>query len=64
VRCAGGSDGIAIAACPFLHHRRGKLREAVKLHERVVKKAPQRVDALHLLGLVSVQRGRTGEASR
>lgn len=48
----------------LLHHRKGELREAGKLYERVLKKAPQHFDALHLLGLVNAQQGRMGEASR
>jgi tetratricopeptide (TPR) repeat protein len=48
----------------LLHHRKGELREAAKLYERVLKKAPQHFDALHLLGLVNAQQGRMGEAFR
>ena len=48
----------------LLHHRKGELREASRLYERVLKKAPQHFDALHLLGLVNAQQGRMGEAFR
>ena len=48
----------------LLHHRKGDLRAAARLYERVLKKAPQHFDALHLLGLVNAQQGRMGEAFR
>jgi tetratricopeptide (TPR) repeat protein len=45
-------------------HRRGALREAERLYERVLKAAPGHFDALNLLGAVKAQQGRLGEAQR
>jgi tetratricopeptide (TPR) repeat protein len=45
-------------------HQQGRLREAEKLYARVLKAAPDHVDALHLLGLVKAQSDKMGEAHR
>jgi len=45
-------------------HQQGRLREAEKLYARVLKAAPDHVDALHLLGLIKAQGDRMGEAYR
>ncbi len=44
------------------HHRDGRLADAEKLYRRILKRAPQHADALHLLGLVHHQRGRQDPA--
>jgi tetratricopeptide (TPR) repeat protein len=44
--------------------RQGRLREAEKIYTRVLKAAPDHVDALNLLGTVKAQLGRMGEAHR
>jgi tetratricopeptide (TPR) repeat protein len=44
--------------------RQGRLREAEKIYERVLKAAPDNFDALNLLGGVKLQQGRMGEAQR
>jgi tetratricopeptide (TPR) repeat protein len=44
--------------------RQGRLREAEKIYARVLKAAPDHVDALNLLGSVKAQQGHMGEAQR
>jgi tetratricopeptide (TPR) repeat protein len=44
--------------------RRGELREAEKIYSRVLKSAPDKFDALNLLGGVKLQQGRFGDAER
>jgi len=44
--------------------RQGRLREAEKIYARVLKAAPDHVDALNLLGTVKAQLGHMGEAQR
>jgi tetratricopeptide (TPR) repeat protein len=44
--------------------RQGKLREAEKIYNRVLKAMPDNVDALNLLGAVKLQQGQIGEAQR
>jgi tetratricopeptide (TPR) repeat protein len=45
-------------------HRQGRLDEAERRYERVLKARRDHFDALHLLGLLNHQRGKTGEAYR
>jgi tetratricopeptide (TPR) repeat protein len=45
-------------------HRAGKLAEAARLYESVLRAAPAQFDALHLLGVVAAQQGRHEEACR
>ncbi len=45
-------------------HRQGRLDEAEKAYRRVLKALPQCFDALHLLGMLNLQRGKAGEAHR
>jgi tetratricopeptide (TPR) repeat protein len=45
-------------------HQRGQLREAEKIYTRLLKAAPDRFDALNLLGAVKMQQGQFGEAQR
>lgn len=43
-------------------HRAGQLYEAARLYRQILELDPQHADALHLLGVVSLQRGRNDEA--
>jgi tetratricopeptide (TPR) repeat protein len=45
-------------------HRRGRLDDAEKLYNRVLKMQRDNFDALHLLGMLQHQRGKAGEALR
>ena len=45
-------------------HRQGRLDEAEKLYNRVLKAQRDNFDALHLLGLLNHQRGKAGEARK
>jgi tetratricopeptide (TPR) repeat protein len=45
-------------------HRQGRLDEAEKLYNRVLKMQRDNFDALHLLGMLQHQRGKAGEALR
>ncbi len=44
--------------------RQGRLREAEKIYNRVLKAMPDNADALNLLGAVKLQQGQIGEAQR
>jgi tetratricopeptide (TPR) repeat protein len=44
--------------------QQGRLREAEKIYARVLKAAPDQLDALNLLGTVKLLRGQAGEAYR
>jgi len=44
------------------HHRQGRLDEAASLYEAVLVQAPEHPETLHLLGLVTLQRGDPGQA--
>jgi predicted O-linked N-acetylglucosamine transferase (SPINDLY family) len=43
-------------------HRQGKLLEAGRIYEEVLEQDPRQFDALHLLGVISYQTGRTEQA--
>ena len=45
-------------------HRQGRLDEAEKVYNRVLKGRRDHFDALHLLGMLNHQRGKAGEAYR
>ncbi len=45
-----------------VHHRAGRLDQAESLYRRVRAALPNHFDAVHLSGLVALQRGRTAEA--
>lgn len=45
-------------------HRQGRLDEAEKGYARILKAVPEQFDALNLLGMVKLQRGKAGEALR
>ena len=46
------------------HHQAGRLGDAEALYRRILKWAPETPDALHLLGVVHIQRGNPEEALR
>jgi tetratricopeptide (TPR) repeat protein len=39
------------------HHRQGELAQAVEIYERILRRAPEHPDALHLLGVAAHQQG-------
>jgi len=39
------------------HHQAGRLEEAARLYDQVLKSSPRHPDALHLLGLIAYQKG-------
>lgn len=45
-------------------HRQGRLDEAEKIYNRILKLRRDHFDALHLLGMLNHQRGKSGEAQR
>ena len=45
-------------------HQGGRLAEAQKLYEQILQKHPNHFDALHLLGVISIQTGRFAEAEQ
>lgn len=46
------------------HHRAGRLDEAENIYRNLLRTSPANADALHLLGVVTAQRGDTHEAER
>ncbi len=44
------------------HHERGDLEQAARIYEAALAEQPDEPDALHLLGLVALQRGEAGRA--
>ena len=44
------------------HHRQGRLEHAARLYEAALGQKPDHPDALHLLGLIKLQRGDAGRA--
>ena len=45
------------------HHRQGRLEQAARLYEAALAQAPDHPDTLHLLGLVTLQRGDPSRAA-
>ena len=45
------------------HHRQGRLEQAARLYEAILAEAPENPETLHLLGLVTLQRGDPGRAA-
>jgi len=48
----------------FTFHQAGRLDQAAPLYREVLKNAPNHFDALHMLGVLSLQTGHTDEALR
>ena len=44
------------------HHRAGRLREAEEMYRKVLELHPRHAGAVHLLGLLAFQVGRTQQA--
>ena len=44
------------------HHRAGRLDRASKLYKRILAKAPDHPDALHMLGVIATSRSEIGRA--
>ena len=44
------------------HHRAGRIDRASKLYRRILDKAPDHPDALHMLGVIATSRGETDRA--
>ena len=49
-------------AAALQHHRAGRLNEAEQLYRRILQTAPDHADALHLLGVLTLQTGHDKEA--
>jgi tetratricopeptide (TPR) repeat protein len=45
-------------------HRAGKLKAACETYRKILKRAPRHADALHLLGLATLELGRPGHAAQ
>ena len=45
------------------HHRQGRLEQAARLYEAALAQTPEHPETLHLLGLVTLQRGDPGRAA-
>ena len=54
--------GDSLGARAFAHHQSGDLPQAEELYRRQVEVEPRDINALHLLGLLLQETGRTGEA--
>ncbi len=54
-------DGLLAAA--LRHHQLGRPAEAQDLYERILEHRPRHADALHLLGVIALQRGESGRAA-
>ena len=57
-------QGAAALQEAFALHQQGQLAAAEKGYARILKSFPDQFDALHLLGLLKLQRGKAGEAQR
>jgi Flp pilus assembly protein TadD len=45
-------------------HQSGRLKEAAKMYESILREVPAQFDAAHLLGVVAMQEGRLEDAQR
>lgn len=50
-------DSSALLASAVVHHRAGRIAQAVALYERVLATDPNQPDALHLLGQIALHQG-------
>src|SRR3974390_1033170 len=55
-----GPVGDLVAA--FKHHKAGRLERAEALYRKVLQKMPSNPDALHLLGVIALDRGHLDQA--
>jgi tetratricopeptide (TPR) repeat protein len=55
-------DLLEIIQCAYRAHGLGKLQEAEQLYCSILAHDPENFDALHLLGFLNFQRGKSGEA--
>ncbi len=53
----GDSSVQAWLAAAMSHHQAGQLNEAETLYRQILERDPHNIDSLHLLGLISFQRG-------
>ncbi|HLW66794.1 MAG TPA: tetratricopeptide repeat protein [Gemmataceae bacterium] len=53
------SDALSLA---LRHHQRGQLDDAARLYQSILAEQPDHADALHLLGVVALQRGNPAQA--
>src|SRR5437588_555625 len=58
----GAAGSSAIVRGAKRHHRGGNLAEAERLYRQVLAREPENAEALHYLGLLEQQRGRSAEA--
>ncbi len=61
---AAGSDSARLLADAAELHRAGRLLEAERIYRRILHQEPANPDALHLLGLLAKQAGRSEAAIR
>ena len=59
-----GTEANALLSNAIDLHQGGRLAEAQKLYEQILQKHPDHFDALHLLGVISIQTGRFAEAEQ
>src|SRR5580700_8728087 len=60
----GTEDPKPLIMEAIARHQQGQIDEAAAIYERVLAQRPHNFDALHLLGVVALQRGRFVEAQR
>jgi len=58
----GRNDLREVLTLALTHHREGRLSDAERIYQRVLAAEANQPDALHLLGVVTLDRGRPGEA--
>ena len=53
-----------VLASALDHHRAGDLKKACDLYRKILKSAPRHAEALHLLGLATLELGKAGRAAQ
>ncbi len=56
-RRPGSSDMPMNLRAAIEHHQQGRIEQAARLYEAILAQVPDHPDALHLLGLITLQRG-------